>query len=289
MNLQRRLVRWWGLVATTVVGAGVVVAGWSGWQSRQSLLARMANIQPLRAAQVVDCASLRSSQPLVLLALGQSNAGNHGALPLAAALPPQAGGVWVVHEGLCALVNDPLPGGTGHGGSIWQRLPARLAAGGLQRPVLMAVLAVDASTVSDWTRWPSPLRQRLAATTSNLVAQGLPPDLVLWQQGESDARLSTSTDDYVSGMQSLARLMTEAGSNAPVVLAQSTVCRSAPSVAVRQAVQALAQPGARFVMGPDTDTLVSDTYRSDGCHFSANGLDAAALLWQAAVEKALAR
>lgn len=287
--MQRKLVCWWGLFAASVVVVGVAVAGRSGWQSRQSLLARMAGIQPLRETQLLDCAHLRVSRPLVLLALGQSNAGNHGALPSAAASPTHAGGVWVAHEGQCARVDDPLPGGTGRGSSIWQRLPSLLTSGGLRRPVLIAVLAVDASTISDWTRWSSPLRQRLAETTSGLVAQGLSPHLVLWQQGESDAKLSTSTDQYVSGMQSLARLMTESGSNAPILLAQSTVCRSAASAAIRRAVQELAQPGSRFVLGPDTDTLASDTFRSDGCHFSAQGLDAAALLWQAAVEMALAR
>lgn len=58
----------------------------------------------------VPCVEVAATQPLVLLALGQSNAGNHGALPSHA-----AESVTLIAEGKCIRATDPLPGGTGQG------------------------------------------------------------------------------------------------------------------------------------------------------------------------------
>ena len=93
-----------------------------------------------KAQTEVDCAALLLRRPLVLLALGQSNAGNHGS----AAPNPREPISVVTDQGRCYRSTDPLPGATGASVSIWGRLPGALAAAGVDRQVVLAVLAVDA-------------------------------------------------------------------------------------------------------------------------------------------------
>ena len=59
----------------------------------------------------LPCAEVAATHPLVLLALGQSNAGNHGALPSRAAEP-----VTLLRKENASKPPIPLPGGTGQGG-----------------------------------------------------------------------------------------------------------------------------------------------------------------------------
>lgn len=273
-------------LAVLVLAAAAALWSWRGARAAQaaqaSLEARIASIRPAPAGARSDaCADWRSQQPLVLLALGQSNAANHGEAG------PSPAPVRVVHDGRCLWAGDPLPGATGDGGSIWARLPPRLAtqlpASWRQRPVVLAVMAVDATTLRDWVHDGSPLRPRLLRAAQALVASGLPPSLVLWQQGEADARRGTPAAQVADDLDAFAGLLAGAGIQAPWMLALSTVCRSAPHAGVRGAVQQRTRDGRRFVPGPDTDALTGAAMRRDGCHFTAAGLDSAADLWAAAL------
>jgi len=257
--------------------AALAAYGFTGRRHDPSLSARLEQIVAVTSQREISCAEAAASRPLVVLALGQSNAGNHGA-PLGHPAEP----LTLIAEGRCIKASDPLPGGTGTGGSIWQRLPASLAAQKYPRPLVVSVLAIDATSIADWTNTRSPLRARLVAHVASMRHLGLPPDLVLWQQGEADARTGTAANDYVSGLGRLAATLSEAGSSAPIILAHSTVCRSAPNTALRNAVQDLVSGDRRFRLGPDTDTLADDTFRI-GCHLTSEGLDSAANMWAAAI------
>jgi len=239
-----------------------------------ALNARLQSVQRLAGQQEVACSELRARRPLVLLAIGQSNAGNHGtAAPTALAPVP------LIVDDRCVLADDPLPGATGSGASIWRRLPDAVARQGVVRPVVLGVLAVDATAIDDWTRERSPLRLGLQARLAAMRRVGLAPSLVLWQQGEADAAAGNGTQAYAEGLAALAATLTEAGSDAPILLARSTACRSSANEAIRAAIEAAPIDNPRMRLGPDTDLLQGSRMRSDGCHFSADGLDAAAKMW----------
>jgi hypothetical protein len=258
----------------------ISVAAWD-WRrtSRPDTLAqRLAAEQGVGAARPLDCADLRERSPIVLLALGQSNAGNHGQMA-----PASQPAVTIIHDGRCWSAQDPLPGGTGEGGSIWQPMIAQIQASAPQRPVVLAVLAVDASSSAEWIASGSPLRARLVTVLGGLSRARLAPHFVLWQQGEADARAGIAAPRYRDNLIQLQALLRDNGINAPILLAKSTVCRSAPSLPIRQAVDDLVALGTGFSLGPDTDNLASPgstlELRRDGCHFSALGLVRAATLW----------
>lgn len=262
--------------------AATILATLSIWQDKQrhtELNTKLAGIMPVdTAAKPISCSDIAKNKPLVLLALGQSNAGNHGILDNG-----RKALVTMVAEGKCFLATDPLPGGTGSGGSVWQRLPTLLTQMGEARPVVLSVLAVDATTMDDWTRPDSPVRHRLASQLASMRHLGLPPHFILWQQGEADARMGTSATDYAEGLDKLAAILDEAGANAPVLLARSTICRTEPSEEIHRAIETQISANRRWHGGPDTDTLTGDELRNGGCHFTALGLDRAARMWATAL------
>jgi hypothetical protein len=214
----------------------------------------------------------------VILALGQSNAANHGEKANAADVP-----VLLIADNKCILAANPLPGSTGSGGSIWYRLPHYWLTLGRQRPLVLSVMGIDATSIADWTEDKSPLRQHLTDRVKSMKTLGLLPQFILWQQGEADARLGTTSEAYIAGLSKLAIALSQAGSDAPIVMAYSTVCHSAPNAGIRAAINSKVAQNSRFKIGPDTDTMIDMSSRFDGCHFSAKGLDHAAQLWAAVI------
>jgi lysophospholipase L1-like esterase len=278
--------RWLAVLLGMVALGAALMAGQQWFQARRALsglhakLGELATIQPGTA---VPCQDLAAAHPLVLLALGQSNAGNHGALrePKQVALPI------AVDDG-CALAVDPLPGGTGRGGSIWSAVPQALnEVGASRQSVVLSVLAVDATSITDWTAPDSPLRQRLLRQLGTLKRIGLAPSLVLWQQGEADAKLGTDPKAYAAGLRQLRALIDSAGSKAPVLLARSTMCRSPADAGLHAAIDQTVEEVPGFRMGPDTDALASPDDRVDGCHFSVAGQLRAARLWADRIQSSL--
>lgn len=280
------LILFLALVLTFVLALFLLAGGWAYrfYWPHDGIETRLSSIVAARPEQHVDCAALVRAKPLVLLALGQSNAGNHGAYA-----PSDEPPIALVAGADCLLASDPLAGATGTGGSIWRHLPGALAGDLAGRKVLITVLAVDATSIGDWTRPGSRLAKRLVEQVKALKQLGLMPDFVLWQQGEADARNGTVAAEYQRGLASLAALLNQAGVQAPLVLARSTVCRSLPNEAIRAAIeQTVATTPDSFVLGPDTDQLQGDTYRRDGCHLSQAGLKQAAAQWASVLRPRIA-
>jgi hypothetical protein len=276
------------MAAGTLLLAAIIAAAawWHLDKPNRTLLSKLqarANPSP---APSVDCLKAPGQQ-VVLLVLGQSNAGNHGA-----ETEPQARGEgpWVnVFDGsTCRRSADPLPGGTGRHRSIWTRLEPLLRQRGVQAELLVAMLAVDSSTIDDWTRDSSPLKAELQQLLHGLSRASLKPDAVLWQHGESDARHGTSTQAYEHGFARLLGALRSAGVQAPVLIARSTRCRNAAPEAIRSAQGHLVGRHDGVLAGPDTDTL-SGIFRVNDCHWSRIGLDAAAEAWAATLAEPLLR
>ena len=263
----------WSLLTATII---VMVAGYifaTPPGNMAQLNVRLDQVVPVGKRQAVSCSEIAAARPLVLLALGQSNAGNHGS-PAARATDT----VTLFAEGVCMHTTDPLPGATGTAGSIWHLLPALLTTEPDARPVVLSVLAIESTSIEDWTAAQSPLRKRLASHVGSMIGLGLAPSLILWQQGEADALKGTSKNDYQAQLRKLAELLNEAGSHAPIYLARSTICQSTPSAPIRSAIEEAVASDQRFQLGPDTDTLSNESFRNK-CHLTADGLDRAASMW----------
>jgi len=212
--------------------------------------------------------------------MGQSNAGNHGE-PAPAVAAVNTIHVW--HDGRCYLTGAPLPGGTGTGGSLWPQLEHELSVRSvpawLQRPRVYAVVAAEGTRIDEWSVDGTPLNMYWKAQLRKLLGEGWQPALLLWQQGEADAKAGTSAAAYVEAFLSFRTALHELGlSSVPLVAARSSYCEGVDTAAVQQAWQELGRMPQGMLPGPDTDSLLGSN-RQGRCHFSAEGLRRAASLW----------
>ena len=293
-STRHRLLRWTvGLLAAALALAALAAAtldagrqAWRDWRQERSLINRLQAVQPPHATPAQPCLMTDTSgtSARVLLVLGQSNAGNHGAEDGPATVPGP-GPLQVFTGSGCQPAGDPVPGGTGRHASIWSSLSAALAQRGDARPVVLALLAVDGTRIADWTRPGSPLVNRLDQLLAQMQAAGVRPEAVLWQQGEADALAGTSTADYAARFLQLRDRLRAAGVTAPIHLAASTRCKHADPAAVQAARHQLVQRFTDLRHGADTDSLQGDM-RVGGCHFSRQGLGKAAALWAQVLQPA---
>lgn len=240
------------------------------------VIGRLAIVEPIGLKQQL-CQDFLKGDPLVVLVLGQSNAGNHGVLEHDFGSRK----ISLVYGNHCFFAPDPLPGATGRGGSVWTRLGKLLE----PQQILFSVLAVESTAIEDWVN-PGLLNWELRQKLRTLRYLGIKIDLIVWQQGEADARRGTSRGAYKEDFLRLLSFLRKMGFHSPVMFALSTHCRFGDGSHVRSALVEIAAQRGDVWVGPDTDQLLGD-HRRDDCHFSGKGLDQAALLWATAINSRL--
>jgi hypothetical protein len=185
-------------------------------------------------------------------------------------------------EGRCYRARDPLPGATGTGGSIWPWFAADASSWSPERKLIFALLAVESTEIAAWTE-PGPLQDHLNTVIASLLHARLVPDAVLWQQGEADAQLGTTAEDYEQRFVTLRESIRQAGISAPLFVARSTKCRGDGRGIVHRAQARISRTQVGVRAGADTDSL-NTGLRIDNCHFNSDGLRAAAALWRSALD-----
>jgi hypothetical protein len=222
----------------------------------------------------VDCDQFKLPGSAVILTLGQSNAANESTL---AYQPGEGVFNFNFFDGKCYVARDPLLGASGQEGSVWSRLGDQLIRAGVYERVLIAPIAVGGTRVHTWT--PDGIHfPRIIKVQQALASQGLKATLVLWHQGEADAK-HTSKEEYVERFTHMLAGMRRVGIDAPVYVAIASVCAHPGSDAIRDAQREVATTLDNVFVGANTDELDRFRWRRDGCHFSAEGLEEHAKLW----------
>jgi lysophospholipase L1-like esterase len=220
-----------------------------------------------------------ASHPFVIAAFGQSNSANYGEeryVPI--------GPVYDVFDGKCFLAQDPLLGSDGDGGSVWSRLADRLIAHGDAPAVALVSFGVSASEIARWAPGGD-LNERIAERFALLAELGLAPDVVLFHQGEMDAKQGTTSDDYSERLNAVIASVRRFGVEAPLLVAVASYCHGRTSENVTAAQEAAVDLVRGIYAGANTDQLRGATLRFDDCHFSTAGLERAADLWLDALAK----
>lgn len=227
-------------------------------------------LQPAAAATPVK--STRPRQ-MVALVFGQSNAANFGEGRYTA-----GPAVYNLADGRLYRARDPLRGANGETGSVWGRLADKLIAGKLYDSVILAPVAVGGTEIARWAP-DGDLHKLVLKAIEGAQKRKLKFTHLLWHQGESDAVLFTSQQDYQARFRAMLASIRQHGVDAPVFVAVATRCGKYPvSPDIQQAQQGLVDPSQGIYPGPNTD-LLDETWRYDGCHFSTAGLDMHANLW----------
>ncbi|MDH0867777.1 sialate O-acetylesterase [Mitsuaria sp. GD03876] len=267
-----------------MIAAGVAMLREStGKTPADDLARRLAAIHDMPVT-APDCgAAFGNEQPVVVMVLGQSNAANHAdpIPPSAAPVPPMP----VLHLGGCGMAGAPVPGGTGTGGSLWPAVHQALGGRWQGHPIVWSVIAVEGSSIAEWTAPDSALRGYWQQQVDRIKGTRWPVAAVLWQQGEADARDRTAMADYRDALAALRAGIAARGVDAPWWIARSTYCPPHDGGQVREAVrELLVIPGSGFREGPDTDAL--SLPMRNGCHFTVDGTARAAALWAQALKPA---
>lgn len=208
-----------------------------------------------------------------LLVIGQSNAANHG--PTRGRVDdPRARAFF---DGRFLPLHDPIPGGTGEGGSVWTRLAPRLLARGDCEAVTIALAAVGGAAIADLA--PGGADHDIVTSAVAAASRNGPAfSHVLFHQGERDTMLETTRDDYRCALGSLIEFLRSSGVAAPVFVCRASYRFGVTSEAVRAAQGAVIEGDDGVFPGPDTD-LLGESLRADNTHFSDAGLERFADAW----------
>lgn len=217
--------------------------------------------------------SLSKERLMVALAFGQSNSANYGL-----GLKRAGEGVFNFYQDSLYLAEDPMLGADGDGASVWPLLGDLLIASRYYDNVVFATIGVSGSTVSRWQPGGD-LHPSLIATLQSLRVKGLKVTHLLWHQGETDASISTSKDDYKKSFRQMLKSIRQLDIDVPIYVSIATKYQGSPkNHAIRSAQIELAQQADSILPGPDSDQL-ENSYRIDGTHFTRAGLDQLARLW----------
>ena len=210
----------------------------------------------------------------VMLILGQSNGANTGAVRYE---PVRRVFNFNVFDGRCYVAKDPLLGATDSRGNFATRMADMLIERQAFDSVILAPLGVGGSRIEEWTTGGARHR-RLQVAIKRAGDFGLRFTHVLWHQGESNARFDPDGALYVDCFMDIHASLRSYGVDAPIFVAQASICASPPNESIRAAQRAVLDAAAGIFAGPDTDTIGSlDRY--DDCHMAESGLIKHAELW----------
>ncbi|HLV18479.1 MAG TPA: sialate O-acetylesterase [Pseudomonas sp.] len=208
----------------------------------------------------------------IFLTYGQSNAGNSGQIGY---VPGRQ--VLNFHDGVLYRYEDPALGGQGRQGSVWGRVGDRLVSRDAYPGVVFALAGANGKTLEQLSQPPhyDHLLRQYAALQRHFGHV----DAILLHQGEANHR-HRQGGDYRRAFLAFERQLRRDGIQVPLYLAQASYCGNSVDPALLAVQDQLIRELPGVLRGPNTDTLIAPRYRlPDRCHFSAEGLDAAAALW----------
>lgn len=209
------------------------------------------------------------SRRFVIVAAGQSNAGNSGETRYT---PTNA--VFNLYAGKLYRATDPLLGASGNGGSVWGRMADALIAKGECDAVVIALAAMGGTGIRRWEDGGE-LHPLILHALDDCKSAGLTVTHILWHQGERDASDWMRGSDYQASFRSIVCAIRKRGVAAPVYVSVATRNGNTTSTELAAAQAGLVDDAGIFA-GPDTDTI---TARFDEMHFSTTGLTQASELW----------
>ena len=210
---------------------------------------------------------------MVVLAFGQSNAGNYGDVRHAS-----GSNVYNLRNGTLTRAIDPVRGAQGSGGSVWPLLGDQIIAAGWYAEVVFVPVAYGGTEMGQWAP-DLPLFKQIQSAVDDARGRGWEFTHLLWHHGESDNALRIDWGSYQLRFRNMLRGIRELGVSAPIFVSVATRCGQYPANPEIQGAQMnLVNHDAAIWAGPNTDTL-DEIFRVDGCHLNDSGQRATANLW----------
>lgn len=266
------------LVAFLVGGLliGAAAGEYLKWRAEQNDWAAIP--PPVRVER--PCA-LASGRTAIIVVHGQSNAANYGS---ARHTSREAVDNFDPASGKCFAAADPLLGTDGLGGSFATHLGDMLIQAGRYDRVILVPIARGGASLAFLNDEGAKL---VTNAIAKLKAAGLTPTHILFQQGETDALMTTTAEQYAALLHQLVKRFRSEGFDAPFYVSRSAKCDYAGpknTMAVRAGQLAAIDAALDIRHGPDTDTIGNEGRSEDGCHMNQIGTIANATLWASFIQ-----
>jgi hypothetical protein len=229
----------------------------------------------------VGLTELSTDSTMVILAIGQSNAGNYSN-----SFYTPKNKVLNYFSGHLYKAKEPLIGADGNGGSVWTILADKVIDSGLYKMVVIIPVAVGGSSVECWSS--GRCNKKLRSTLEDLKSKGLKLTHILWHQGEADAGALKLT--YKENLVKVLKTVREYKQDAPFYCSIATYNslnrsnRWGVDTNIQNAQREFVAENRNVFLGPNTDSLTHAIDRYDGQHFSNNGNFKYAKLWFNAIK-----
>jgi hypothetical protein len=252
------------------------------------LLTPVASMVGIKAVPALRSPLLNTGEATgVFVIAGQSNCGNNvdtAYVPTNAAkidnLDINDGGMYAAADPLLGCTTNLLIAGQGN---LFTRFADKVITAGIFARVILIPVGVGGTPISSWQTGGG-FSNRTVVAARRAHAVGLSVTAFIWMQGESDTVNGTLQAAYAAGLAQVIAAPRAEGYNAPWFIGKCSYITGGVSAAV-QAAQAAAVNGTDIFAGANTDTLTGGTNRqADLTHFNAVGADAAATLWNTAVD-----
>jgi hypothetical protein len=235
---------------------------------------------PLPAlAQMPLAASALPLEQLRILVIGQSIASNCNEF----AFPPVQHVLQIGRDGVLKPAADPFEWADCDGGSTWIPLGNMLIDRGYAKKVIFMPIGVSGSRVGDWQQGGTSF-SKLTSVLNQAKEKRLGFELGLWHQGSSDAGLSGA--EYTSRLASVLNHIDAKISVGRWVIAVHSRCWTYDANIEAAQIAFGNAPASRRYPGPNTN-LLSNEFRSDGCHLKQRGQQEVATMWFESIKNAL--
>jgi hypothetical protein len=230
----------------------------------------------------VNCPT-QTDETAVLLVIGQSNSANHAEKKYTTENPTK---VFNYYKGKCYVASSPLLGATGEEGEFITPLADKLIANGTYKSVVIISSGIGGTPISRWQK-DGDLNEMLLETLEEVKSK-YEINNIVWHQGESDFISTTSAKVYANSFHSLINTIEKKGVKALTYIAVATKC-GFNATWTNDNPTAIGQKSLidnkNIFLGANTDTLLENIDRNDGCHFSQSGQNKTSTAFSEAIAK----
>ena len=203
----------------------------------------------------------------VILTLGQSNSCNYGGQRFFSEYGDR---VLNFFDGKCYISSSPLLGGFGIAGESFTLLGNKLIESNYFDRVIIIPGAVGGR--ASYFKKNGEANKMMQETISS-ASRSYKITHIIYHQGEGDYAENTSKDDYLSSLNSLVDSIRAVNVNAKIYISTATKCGLPwkPKNSIAEAQEKILNDRKGIVKGVNTDKLILDVDRYDGCHFGYSG------------------
>lgn len=206
---------------------------------------------------------IQTNQTAVIMAFGQSNSANFGTGY------DKALEAFNLFNNECYPMEGSALGASGTGNTVWNKTANKILP--YFDNVIFKTFGVGGTSINEWSDGEH--SETLQKAIFDVKTSGVKPTHIIWLQGEKDAKLNTSTEDYYNNFLAIRERLRNNNILAPIYITLTSRCGvQGVSENIRNAQLKLINDFDDIYFLADTDKYGAN-YRYDECHFNEDGFE----------------